>query len=79
MKKKKKKNSIKKFIKWFLFGTNKVEANSKEYKNLYQLIENLQFKVESLENEHMVLLREMNKIKKNICDTESAESEIKKT
>ena len=67
------KKKAKKFLKWFFTKNDRPEDNLKEYKNLYELIERLQYKVESLEHEQMILLKEINKCKSMVCDTEYKE------
>ena len=52
--KKRKKN----FLDWF-FETDRGEENVANCANLYELVERLQYRLEDLENEHMLLIREI--------------------
>ena len=58
------KKKVKKIIEWFYQETDRGEENISECKNLYDLVEKLQWKVEDLENEHMLILKEINNLKK---------------
>ena len=49
-------------LEWFYQETDRGEKNISECKNIYDLVEKLQYRLEDLENEHMQLLCEMNKI-----------------
>jgi hypothetical protein len=49
---------------WFYQDTDRGEQNISECQNIYDLVEKLQYRVEDLENEHMLLLREINQLKK---------------
>ena len=57
------KKKVKKIIEWFYQETDRGEENISECKNLYDLVEKLQWKVEDLENEHMIILKEINNLK----------------
>ena len=57
------KKKVKKIIEWFYQETDRGEENISECKNLYDLVEKLQWKVEDLENEHMLILKEINNLK----------------
>ena len=57
------KKKAKKLLHWFFDKTDKGEENLNEYANLYELIEKLQWRVEDLENEHMLILKEINNLK----------------
>ena len=58
------KKKVKRLIDWFYDETDRGEDNINGCKNLYELVEKLQYRVEDLENEHMLLLREINQLKK---------------
>ena len=64
------KKRTKKLLDWF-FETDLGEENVANCVNLYELVEKLQWRIESLENEHMLLLAEINKLKSETSDTES--------
>ena len=53
---------LKKFLKWFFTNTDNTQENMKEYGTLYALVERLQYRVEDLENEHMLMMKDMRKI-----------------
>ena len=56
------KKKVKKMLDWFYQESDRGEQNIVECKNLYDLVERLQYRVEDLENEHMMLLKELAKI-----------------
>ena len=53
---------LKKFIRWFFSNTDNTEQNMEEYGTLYALVEKLQYRVEDLENEQMLMMRDMRKV-----------------
>ena len=53
---------FKKFLKWFFTNTDNTQENMKEYGTLYALVERLQYRVEDLENEHMLMMKDMRKV-----------------
>ena len=53
---------FKKFLKWFFTNTDNTEENMREYGTLYALVERLQYRVEDLENEHMLVMKDMRKV-----------------
>ena len=65
--KKKKKN----FFKWFFTSTDRGEENIARCRNLYELIERLQYRVEDLENEHMLLVRDHNDLIREVASLRS--------
>lgn len=65
------KKKVQKMLEWFYEDSDRGEKNISECKNVYDLVEKLQWRIESLENEHMLLLTEINKLKLGVCDTES--------
>ena len=58
-------------LEWFYQETDRGEKNISECKNLYDLVEKLQYRLEDLENEHMQLLCEMSKIQGRLDMVES--------
>ena len=54
---------------WFYQDSDRGEQNIVECKNLYDLVERLQYRVEDLENEHMLLLKELAKLQNRSEDT----------
>ena len=53
---------LKKFMKWFFTNTDNTEENLKEFGSLYALVERLQYRIEDLENEHMLMIKDMSKV-----------------
>lgn len=53
---------LKKFIRWFFSNTDNTKQNMEEYGTLYALVEKLQYRVEDLENEQMLMMRDMRKV-----------------
>jgi hypothetical protein len=56
------KKKLQKMMKWFYDQSDRGEQNIAECKSMYDLVEKLQYRVEDLENEHMMLLKELAKI-----------------
>ncbi len=56
------KKKVKKMMKWFYDDSDRGDQNIAEVKDIYTLVEKLQYRVEDLENEHMLLLKEFAKI-----------------
>lgn len=44
-------------LEWFYEDSDRGEENITEFKNIYDLVERLQYRLEDLENEHMQILR----------------------
>ena len=59
---KKKVKNFKRLLKWFFTNTDNSVKNMEEYGSLYALVERLQYRLEDLENEHMLLLRDHQKM-----------------
>tara|TARA_B100002019_G_scaffold41239_1_gene34526 strand:- start:876 stop:1082 length:207 start_codon:yes stop_codon:yes gene_type:complete len=55
------KKRTKRFLDWF-FETDRGEENVANCANLYELVEKLQYRLEDLENEHMLLIRQLGKL-----------------
>ena len=53
------KKKVQKMLEWFYQETDRGEQNIVECKNVYDLVERLQYRLEDLENEHMQLLRRL--------------------
>ena len=64
------KKRTKKLLDWF-FETDLGEENDANCVNLYELVEKLQYRLESMENEHMQLLREVGKLQGKLDILES--------
>ena len=60
------KKKVQKMLEWFYEESDRGEQNIVECKNLYDLVEKLQYRLEDMENEHMQLLCEMGKIKSKL-------------
>ena len=56
------KKKVRKMLKWFYDDSDRGEQNIAETKDIYTLVEKLQYRLEDLENEHMLLLKELAKI-----------------
>ena len=65
------KKKVQKMLEWFYDDSDRGEENITECKSVYDLVEKLQWRIESLENEHMLLLAEMNKLRSETSDTKS--------
>ena len=65
------KKKVSKMLEWFYDDSDRGEQNISECKSVYELVENLQWRIESLENEHMLLLAEINKLRSESSDTKS--------
>jgi hypothetical protein len=65
------KKKLKKMLEWFYEDTDRGEQNISECQNIYDLVEKLQYRLEDLENEHMLLLGEIRQLKGNDDNTES--------
>ena len=65
------KKKVSKMLEWFYDNSDRGEKNITECKNLYELVERIQYRLESLENEHMLLLAEINKLRSESSDTKS--------
>jgi len=53
---------LKKIIRWFFSNNDNTEQNMEKYGTLYALVEKLQYRVEDLENEQMLMMRDMRKV-----------------
>ena len=58
-------------MEWFYEDTDRGEKNISECQNIYDLVEKLQYRLEDLENEHMLLLGEIRQLKAKNDNTES--------
>ena len=56
------KKKVQKMLEWFYQDSDRGEQNIAECKNLYELVEKLQYRLEDLENEHMMLLKQLARI-----------------
>ena len=56
------KKKVRKMLKWFYDDSDRGDQNIAEMKDIYTLVEKLQYRLEDLENEHMLLLKELAKI-----------------
>ena len=53
-------------LKWFYDDSDRGDQNIVETKDIYSLVEKLQYRLEDLENEHMQLLCKMGKIQSKL-------------
>jgi len=56
------KKKVQKMLEWFYQDSDRGEQNIVECKNVYDLVERLQYRLEDLENEHMQLLRRLDSL-----------------
>jgi len=56
------KKKVQKLLEWFYQESDRGEKNITEVKDIYTLVEKLQYRLEDLENEHMLLLKELAKL-----------------
>ena len=59
------KKKVQKMLEWFYQESDRGEQNISECKNLYDLVERLQYRLEDLENEHMQLIRRLQELEKD--------------
>ena len=60
------KKKVKKMMEWFYNESDRGKQNIAECKNLYDLVEKLQYRLEDMESEHMQLLCKTEKIKSRL-------------
>ena len=60
------KKKVQKMLEWFYQDSDRGEQNISECKNIYELVEKLQYRVEDLENEHMLLMKRLTRIQNQI-------------
>lgn len=65
------KKKVKRMLDWFYQDTDRGEQNISECKNIYDLVEKLQYRVEDLENEHMLLLRQIGELNSRVGGLET--------
>ena len=51
------KKKVKKMLEWFYEDSDRGQQNISEVQDIYDLVERLQYRLEGLENEHMLLNR----------------------
>ncbi len=65
------KKKVQKMLEWFYEESDRGEQNIAECKNLYSLVERLQYRLEDMENEHMQLTREIARLQGRLDTLES--------
>ena len=60
------KKKVKKMLEWFYQETDRGDQNISECQNIYDLVERLQYRLEDMENEHMLLTREISQLRSTI-------------
>ena len=55
-------------LEWFYQESDRGEKNISECKNLYELVERLQYRLEDMENEHMQLTRKYESLEKKLSE-----------
>jgi len=62
------KKKVQKMLEWFYQESDRGEQNISECKNLYELVERIQYRLEDLENEHMQLIRKYESLEKKLSE-----------
>ena len=65
------KKKVQKMLEWFYEESDRGQQNISECKNLYDLVERLQYRLEDMENEHMQLTREIARLQGRLGTLES--------
>ena len=65
------KKKVQKMLEWFYQDSDRGEQNISECKNLYELVERLQYRLEDMESEHMQLTREISRLNDRLDSLES--------
>ena len=65
------KKKVQKMLEWFYDDSDRGEQNIVECKNIYDLVERLQYRLEDMENEHMQLTCEIARLQGRIDTLES--------
>ena len=65
------KKKVQKMLEWFYDESDRGEQNIAECKNIYDLVERIQYRLEDMENEHMHLTREIARLQGRIDILES--------
>ena len=60
------KKKVQKMLEWFYQDSDRGEQNISECKNLYELVERLQYRLEDMENEHMQLTRKYDDLEQKL-------------
>ena len=64
------KKKVQKMLEWFYQDSDRGEQNISESKNLYELVERLQYRLEDIENEHMQLIVRIGKLEDRLVKYE---------
>jgi len=64
------KKKVQKMLEWFYQDSDRGEQNISECKNLYELVERLQYRLEDIENEHMQLIVRIGKLEDRLVKYE---------
>ena len=68
------KKKVQKMLEWFYDDSDRGEENITECKSIYDLVEKLQWRIESLENEHIQLVRRMGELNSRVDDFSTNEN-----
>ena len=68
------KKKVKKMLEWFYQETDRGDQNISECQNIYDLVERLQYRLEDMENEHMMILREIGELRGKLDTTMSTDT-----
>ena len=65
------KKKVQKMLDWFYQDSDRGEQNIAECKNIYDLVERLQYRLEDMESEHMQLTCEISRLNDRLDSLES--------
>ena len=60
------KKKVQKMLEWFYQDSDRGEQNISECQNIYELVERLQYRLEDMENEHMLLSRKYDDLEQKL-------------
>ena len=60
------KKKVQKMLEWFYQDSDRGEKNISECQTIYELVERLQYRLEDMENEHMLLSRKYNDLDQKV-------------
>ena len=60
------KKKVQKMLEWFYQDSDRGEKNISECQTIYELVERLQYRLEGMENEHMLLTRKYDDLEQKL-------------
>lgn len=60
------KKKVQKMLEWFYQESDRGEKNISECQTIYELVERLQYRLEDMENEHMLLTRKYDDLEQKL-------------